>query len=413
MEQLPLRNIRVLEVAHIVAGPSAGLLLADMGADVIKVEPPDALDPSRIGTARTGSFFFFNRNKRSIVLDMKKKEGLEVFYRLADKADVVVENMGPGTVDRLGIGYEQLSLRNPRIIYCSVKGFLSGPNSDWPFLDELAQMMSGLAYMTGPKDQPLRAGASIIDIGAATYAVVGVLGALLERQITGKGQKITGGLFETALFFVGQHMASTQFGGQTPRPMGERDRGNRPGGWGVYDLFTCSDGRQVFIGVTSNAQWKRICQALGLEDLAGNPALDDNVGRAQNRVTVLPRIEQAARLMDSKRLIKLMADNGIPAAMLHTPQTVLEEAQVQAPHRLMQVKAKDKTLSLPTLPYESSGYSFTRRYDAPFNPGGDTREILAEAGYSIAETDALIKAEAAKVLSVNPNIEARDILGYR
>ncbi len=399
MDALPLRNIRVLELSQIVAGPSAGLILADMGADVIKVEPPDALEPSRIGTARNGSFFFFNRNKRSIVLDLKKAEGVQVFYRLADRADVMVENMGPGTTDRLGIGYEQLAQRNQRIIYCSVKGFLSGPNSEQPSLDELAQMMSGLAYMTGLQGRPLRAGASIVDIGAATYAVMGVMGALLERQQTGKGQKITGGLFETALFFVGQHMAGTQQTGQPPRPMGERDRGNRMGGgWGVYDLFECSDGRQVFIGVTSNAQWKRLCQALHLDDLAENPDLEDNVGRGRNREVTLPRIEEAARSMDSRRLVQLMEENSIPVAPLNTPATVLEEPHVQAPHRLLHSQGNNVELALPTLPYESSDYHFSKRHDAPLRPGRDTREILAEAGYSLAEINRLVRADVAKVL---------------
>ncbi|MBI4312866.1 MAG: CoA transferase [Chloroflexi bacterium] len=398
MTTLPLRNIRVLELSQIVAGPSAGLILADMGADVIKVEPPDALEPSRIGTVRNGSFFFFNRNKRSIVLDLKKPEGLEIFHRLADRSDVMVENMGPGTTDRLGIGYDQLAQRNPRIIYCSVKGFLGGPNSNQPSLDELAQMMSGLAYMTGLKGQPLRAGASVVDIGAATYAVVGVLGALLERQTTGKGQKITGGLFETALFYVGQHMAGAQQSGQAPQPMGERDRGNRTGGWGVYDLFECSDGRQVFIGVTSNAQWKRLCQALHLEDLAENPDLEDNLGRARNRELTLPRIEAAARSMERSRLVRLMEDNGIPVAPLNTPATVLEEPQVQAPHRLLHSQGNNVELALPTLPYESSDYHFSKRHDAPLRPGRDTREILAEIGFNLPEINRLLKAEVAKVL---------------
>jgi crotonobetainyl-CoA:carnitine CoA-transferase CaiB-like acyl-CoA transferase len=397
MTQLPLRNIRVLEIAHIVAGPSAGLILADMGADVIKVEPPDALDPSRIGTARTGGFFFLNRNKRSIVLDLKKEEGLAVFYRLAEAADVVVENMGPGTMDRLGIGYEQLSQRNRRIIYCSVKGFLSGPNSEQPFLDELAQMMSGLAYMTGPQGRPLRAGASIVDIGAATYAVIGVLGALLERQATGVGQKITGGLFETALFFVGQHMAGVQFSGQPPRPMAERDR-RSPGGWGVYDLFDCADGRQVFIGVTSNAQWQRFCQVLGLADLASNPELADNAGRSRNRPLTLPLIEEAVRQVDSKTLVRLMNENSIPVAPLNTPQSVLEEPHVQAPQRLLHMTANDKAMSLPPLPYESSDYDFSLRHDPPYRPGRDTRVVLAEAGYTAQEIEQLLRAEAAKIL---------------
>ncbi|MBI4202569.1 MAG: CoA transferase [Chloroflexi bacterium] len=397
MGTLPLENVRVLELAHIVAGPAAGLILADMGADVIKVEPPDALDPSRIGTARSGSFLFFNRNKRSIVLDLKHPDGLDAFYRLAGTADVVVENMGPGTMDRLGIGYDALSQRNPRIIFCSVKGFLSGPNSDHPFLDELAQIMSGLAYMTGPLGKPLRAGASIVDIGAATYAVLGVLGALLERQATGQGQKITGGLFESALFFVGQHMAQTQFTGNPPRPTGSRTRGS-PGGWGVYDLFECADGKHVFIGVTSNAQWGRFCHALGLHKLAADPKLADNSGRSQNRPYTIPVIEEAVLALGSPTVIRLMEESGVAVAPLNTPETVLQEPHVQAPGRLLHTEAPDKALDLPALPYESSAYGFSLRHQPPYQPGRDTRQVLAQAGYSPAEVDRLLQTEAAKVL---------------
>jgi len=391
MERLPLEGTRVLELAHIVAGPSAGLILGDMGADVIKIEPPDALEPSRIGTARVGAFYFFNRNKRSLVLDLKKDQGRDIFYRLAEGADVVVENMGPGTMERLGISYEQVSSRYPRIIYCSVKGFLTGPYSDRPSLDELAQMMSGLAYMTGPPGRPLRAGASVIDIGAATYAVVGVLAALLARQETGRGQHITGGLFETALFLVGQHMANTQTTGEQPMPMPVRRYG-----WAIYDLFDCIDGSRVFIGVTSDAQWKRFCQALGFDDLVGDPELATNPQRRDNRDWLIPRIAEAVRPKTGPVLTELMAGAGIPVAPLHTPEDVVEDPHVNSGHRLLDVRSGDTLLRLPALPYESTGYRFLKRVDPPHLPGLQTREILAELGYSPDQIDELLRAGAAK-----------------
>jgi crotonobetainyl-CoA:carnitine CoA-transferase CaiB-like acyl-CoA transferase len=399
MGNLPLEGIKVLELAHIVAGPAAGLILADMGADVVKIEPPDALEPQRIGTARVGQFFFFNRNKRSLVLDLKKEEGRRIFFRLAERADVVVDNMGPQTMERLGIGYEQVSPRNPRIIYCSVKGFLTGPYSERPFLDELAQMMCGLAYMTGPPGLPLRAGASVVDIGAATYAVVGVLGALLKRQATGRGQKITGGLFETGLFLVGQHMANSQFSGQAPIPMPARDQqASRQTGWGVYDLFDCADGRRVFIGVTSDAQWKRFCQALGLDDLARDPELATNPGRRERRPTLVLRIGQAVAAMDSGHLADLMARNGVPVAPLHTPEDVLEDPHVKSDGRLLRVRGVGHDMSLPPLPYESSEYPFTKRVDPPGRPGEHTREVLAEAGYSAERIGELLRDQVVKEL---------------
>jgi crotonobetainyl-CoA:carnitine CoA-transferase CaiB-like acyl-CoA transferase len=399
MGSLPLEGVKVLELAHIVAGPAAGLILADMGADVVKVEPPDALEPQRIGTARVGQFFFFNRNKRSLVLDLKKDEGREVFFRLAEGTDVVIDNMAPGTMERLGIGYEQVSPRNPGIIYCSVKGFLSGPYSRRPFLDELAQMMCGLAYMTGPPGRPLRAGASIVDIGAATYAVVGVLGALVKRQATGRGQKITGGLFETGLFLVGQHMANAQFSGQPPSPMPARDQQpDRQTGWGVYDLFDCADGRQVFIGVTSDAQWRRFCQALGLDDLVADPELATNPGRREARSRLVPRIAEAVGAMNSRDLAGVMADNGIPVAPVNTPEDVLDDPHVNSGHKLLGVRGGDRAMRLPALPYESTEYAFTKRSDPPIRPGSHTREVLAEAGYSPERIEALLGGQVVKEL---------------
>ena len=399
MGNLPLEGVKVLELAHIVAGPAAGLILADMGADVVKIEPPDALEPQRIGTARVGQFFFFNRNKRSLVLDLKKDEGREVFFKLAEETDVVIDNMGPGTMERLGIGYEQVSPHNPRIIYCSLKGFLSGPYSQRPFLDELAQMMCGLAYMTGPPGQPLRAGASVVDIGAATYAVVGVLGALIKRQATGRGQKITGGLFETGLFLVGQHMANAQFSGQPPSPMPARDQ--QPGrqtGWGVYDLFDCADGRRVFIGVTSDAQWRRFCQALGLDDLAADPDLATNPGRRDARPSLVPRIAGAVSSMNSPDLADLMAENGIPVAPLNTPEDVLEDPHINFGEKLIKVHGGDRDMRLPALPYESTDYHFTKRSDPPGRPGAHTRQVLAEAGHSPDRIEALLQSQTVKEL---------------
>ena len=397
MNSLPLENIRVLELTHIVAGPTAGLILADMGADVIKIESPDALEPGRLGTGRNGSFFFLNRNKSHIVLDLKKEEALAVFYRLADKADVFIENMGPGVTDRLGIGYDELSRRTPRIVYCSVKGFLSGPYADRSSMDELAQMMSGLAFMTGPSGRPLRAGASITDIGAAAFGVIGILAALRERDATGKGQLVTSGLFETALFYVGQHMAQTQFSGQPPRPMAERDR-RSPGGSPVYDLFVCAEDRHVFIAAFNVSQWKKLCQVLGFTDLLAHPELQNMAGLGNARPWTMPRLEETIRTWDAKTLVAQLSAQGVPASMVNTPESVLEETHVHAPQRLLNVGAGEKSLSLPTLPFESSDYHFSVRHNPAVRPGRDTRQVLAEAGYSPAEIDHLLQTEAAKVL---------------
>lgn len=393
MNQLPLAGIKVLEITHIVAGPSAGLILADMGADVVKIEPPDALDPNRAGTGRNGTFYFLNRNKRSIVIDLKHPRGKEVFLGMADHSDVVVENLGPGAMDRLGLGYEQVSQRNPGIIYCGVKGFLDEPYANRGLLDELAQMMSGLAYMTGPPGQPLRAGSSVIDIGAATYGVVGVLAALLQRQQTGVGQNIKGGLFETALFFVGQHMGNTQFTGEQPVPMSARDRTR---GHVVYDLFTCADGRQVFIAVTSDNHWRSLCKALHLDDLLADPDLATTVQRRQNRDRIFGRIGEATSGIGSEELVRILIDASVPVAPLNTPATVLDDPYLQSRDHLFTSEAEGKRLRLPALPYHTPAYRFANRYDPPAAPGRDTREVLADAGYSGADVEELLGTGAVK-----------------
>ncbi|HET7157529.1 MAG TPA: CaiB/BaiF CoA-transferase family protein, partial [Burkholderiales bacterium] len=286
---MPLEGMHVVEFGQIIAGPTAGLILGDMGADVVKVEPTDAGTPSRPNNQRNGSFSYFNRNKRAVAVDLATPEGHDMALRMIGRADILIENMAPGTMDRLGSGYAQLRENHPRLVYCSIKGYLTGPNQSRPLMDEPGQMASGLAYMTGPPGQPLRAGASVVDIGAATYAVIGVLAALLERKTTGRGQHITGGLFETALFYVGQHMSNAQMSGEAPVPMSVA-RSAKGGRTAIYDLFDCKGGKQVFIGIVSDAQWGRACAVLGLEDLAADPSLNYNAGRGEQRAMLMKRI---------------------------------------------------------------------------------------------------------------------------
>src|SRR6266446_6429384 len=280
MGALPLEGLRVLELGHIVAGPSAGLLFADLGGDVIKVERPGEGDQSRGMPAGTAAnFHFLNRNKRSIAIDLKgSEEARALFLRLVAASDVVIDNFAHGAVEALGLGYDVLAKTNPRIIYLALKGFLPGPYEARPFLDELAQMSAGLAYMTGPKGQPMRAGASIVDVGAAAYGVIAVLAALQQRARTGLGQRITSGLFETTVFWVGQWLAQYGATGEPSVPLPELKQGTRMG-WGIYQLFTAADGEDVFIGVTSNAHWERFCKEFALDDLLADERLDDNAKR--------------------------------------------------------------------------------------------------------------------------------------
>lgn len=391
MSKLPLEGMRVVEIGQIVAGPTAGLILADMGADVIKVEPPDAGTATRIGNMRNGSFFYFNRNKRSIVINLASPEGQEIAVRLIRQADILIENMAPGSMDRLGLGYGKLREENPRLVYCSLKGYLKGPNQSRPLMDEPGQMAAGLAYMTGPPGQPMRAGASVVDIGAATYAIVGVMAALLDREKTGMGQHVTGGLFETALFYVGQHMSNAQLTGEPPVPMLAARSGPKRRGTAVYDLFNCKDGKQVFIGINSDGQWRRICSALDMEDLGQDPSLDHNPGRSEQRDVLMARIGDACAQRDSKDVVDALVRADVTVAPVHTPLSVLDDPHVASEGRTLPVQIGNVAGRLPPLPYESSAYSFSVRRDAPAEPGQHTSEVLLELGYTAEETQSLAR----------------------
>jgi crotonobetainyl-CoA:carnitine CoA-transferase CaiB-like acyl-CoA transferase len=392
---LPLADVRVLELGHIVAGPSAGLLLADLGADVIKVEPPGDGDQSRNMPAGTSAnFHFLNRNKRSIALDLKRSaDARAVFLRLAGTADVVIDNFAHGAVDAMGLGYDALARLNPRLVYLAVKGFLPGPYEARPFLDELAQMMAGLAYMTGPRGTPLRAGASIVDIGAAAYGVVAVLAALHQRAATGVGQKLTAGLYETAVFWVGQWLAQAAATGEPSVPMPELRQGTRMG-WGVYQLFDTKDGDRVFIGITSNGHWERFCREFALDDLLADPRLSDNTRRVAARDWLPARLEEETRKLTSAELQRRLDEARVPFAPLRRPDQVLDDPHLNASAQLVDTPLPGKGAArLPKLPVRSSAYELDLRRPAP-RLGEHTAELLAELGYSRAETETLAGAEA-------------------
>ena len=263
----PLSGVRVLELGHNIMGPVCGLILADLGAEVWKVERPGRGDDTRhLSGFGAGFFTCFNRNKQSLAIDLKSDRGRALFLDLVAQADVVIENFAPGTVDRLGIGWEQCRARNPRIVFCALKGFMPGPYAQRQALDEVVQMLGGLAWMTGPSGRPLRAGASVTDILSGSLAVVGILAALREREQTGRGQLVQASLFESVALLMGQHMAGAAISGEPVRPMPERART-----WSVYELFATADGRQVFIGLTSDRHWQRFCHTFGFTDWADDP----------------------------------------------------------------------------------------------------------------------------------------------
>ena len=385
-EMLPLAGIRVLEFCHTIMGPSAGLILADLGADVIKVEPANG-DPTRrrIGFA-AGFFPTFNRNKRGVAIDLKSGEGRALLYRLVKSADVLIENFAPGTMDRLGCGYGDLSQKNPRLIYCALKGFLSGPYEHRPALDEVVQFMAGLAYMTGPPGQPLRAGSSVVDIMGGMFAVIGVQAALRERERTGRGQIVKSALFESTAFLMMQHMAGEIVTGRPLPPMPARE-----GAWAIYEPFATADGKQIFLGLTSNGHWQRFCGHFGRRDLLDDPSYATNEDRVRARSTLCPIIGDIVARHKLDDLAELFDRLDIPFAPVAKPGDLFEDPQLNAQGRMLEIDFPNGARGkIPRLPIEIGAHDFALRRQAPAM-GEHTEEILAELGLAPGEIEALRK----------------------
>jgi len=377
---LPLTGIRVLEFCHTIMGPSAGLILADLGADVIKVEPANG-DPTRrrIGFA-AGFFATFNRNKRSFAVDLKSDEGRALLYRLASTADVLLENFAPGTMDRLGCGYDVLAKQNPRLIYCALKGFLSGPYEHRPALDEVVQFMAGLAYMTGPPGQPLRAGSSVVDIMGGMFAVIGVQAALRERERTGHGQMVKSALFESTAFLMMQHMAGEVVTGQPLPPMPARQ-----GAWAIYEPFATADGEQIFVGLTSNGHWQRFCEQFGRRDLLDDPAYETNEDRVRARETLKPIVAEIIARHELAELAETFDRIDIPFAPVARPADLFDDPQLNARGRMLEIEFPGgRRAKLPRLPIEIGEHDFALRRQSPAI-GEHTAAILAELGLDPGE----------------------------
>ena len=381
---LPLARIRVIELSHMVMGPSTGMILADLGADVIKVEPPGGDKTRRLRGSGAGYFTMYNRNKRSIAVDLKNERGVALVRRLARDADVVIENFREGTVERLGLGYEALAADNPGLIYCSARGFLKGPYDHRTALDEVAQMMGGLAYMTGPPGQPLRAGASVIDVAGGMFGVIGILAAIEARHHDGKGQRVTSALFETTAFLVGQHMAQLAVTGEAARPMPVRISA-----WAIYDVFDTGDGEKIFVGVVSDGQWRIFCNEFGFDELAADSSLDENAERVAARDRILPTVRKRFAAMSMAELTATLEKSGLPFAPIARPENLFEDPHLNASGGLVDVTVPDGPgTRLPALPIASDGDRYGVRRDVP-GAGENTREVLLEAGYAESEIDTL------------------------
>ncbi len=380
----PLNGIRVLEFCHAIMGPTAGLILADLGADVIKVEPADGDTTRRLIGFGAGFFPTFNRNKRSLAIDLKSAEGRGLLHRLAATADAVIENYAPGTMDRLGCGYAELSQKNPRLIYCALKGFLSGPYEHRPALDEVVQYMAGLAYMTGPPGQPLRAGASVVDIVGGMFAVIGIQAALREREQTGRGQFIKSALFESTAFLMAQHMAGEAATGRAPPPMPARE-----GAWGIYEPFETKDREQIFVGLTSDRQWRRFCEYFARQDLLQNPAYRTNEDRVRERPTLKPIVAAIVARHSRSELAEVFDRIDIPFAPVAKPGDLFDDPQLNFDGRMLDIAFANGTRAkIPRLPVEIGVHDLALRRQAP-TIGEHTAEILAGLGLAQSEIDAL------------------------
>ena len=386
MSTHPLRGIKVVEFSHMIMGPSVGLILADLGADVIKVEPIGGDKTRRLKGAGTGYFPMFNRNKKSICIDLKSDEGAALAKQLIAKADVFIENMRPGALDKLGFGYKALTADNPSLVYCSEKGFLSGPYENRTALDEIAQMMGGLAYMTGPPGQPLRAGASVVDITGGMFGVIGVLSALIERAQTGKGCQVTASLYETTVFLVGQHMAQKAVTGVAADPMPARISA-----WAIYDVFDTADGEKVFVGVVSDTQWPIFCRAFGFDDWLEDESLSENSNRVERRKdTIMPRVRATFAGLTKPELMDTLQTAGLPFAPIARPEDLFDDPHLVQSGGLINLTLPDgKETNLPALPIEFD--TDRPRLDGdPPQAGEHTRAVLDELSLGGEDIDALI-----------------------
>jgi crotonobetainyl-CoA:carnitine CoA-transferase CaiB-like acyl-CoA transferase len=389
----PLAGLRIVEFTHMVMGPTCGMVLADMGAEVVKVEPIDGDRTRRLLGAGSGFFPMFNRNKKSVAIDLRHPDGVGVARKLAASADIVAENFKPGTMVKYGLDYAALAQLNPRVIYISHKGFLPGPYDHRTALDEVVQMMGGLAYMTGRPGDPLRAGTSVNDIMGGLFGAIGALGALIQRGITGQGMEVQSALFENNVFLMGQHMLQYAMTGRPPAPMPVRESP-----WAIYDVFTVRDGEQIFLAAVSDAQWMTFCDALGFADLKADPAFATNNQRVGVRATLLATLRERLALRTADELARLFERAGLPFAPIRKPEDLFDDPHLAATGGLAEIRLPDgdkagQTVRTTLFPITMQGHRLGVRLHPP-KMGEHTRELLLRIGYANDEIDHLIAQRA-------------------
>jgi len=391
MSRLPLDGIRVVEISHMVMGPTCGMILGDLGAEVIKIEPVRGDGTRRLLGAGAGFFRTFNRNKRCIAVDVDTAEGREAVLQLVDTADVFIENFKPGRMHKLGLDYAALRQRNPRLIYASHKGFLSGPYDNRLALDEVVQMMAGLAYMTGPVGRPLRAGSSVNDIMGGMFGAIGVLAALNQRHTTGSGREVQSALYENCVLLAAQHMQQYVVTGEAAAPMP-----NRISAWAIYDVFDFAGGEQMFVAATGEGQWHALCQVLGQTTLLDDPSLATNNDRVLQRPRLLAHLAEVFSTLDAGQLALQLEANGIPFAPIRRPEELFDDPHLQQSGGMAELQLEDGSHTpMPLLPLSLDGQRLQPRR-AIARIGEHTRQVMRELGYSDAHIAQLCAAGVLK-----------------
>ncbi len=387
--KLPYEGIRMVEFTHMVMGPTCGMLLADLGAEVIKVEPPKGDNTRKLLGSGAGFYPLFNRNKKSLTLDLKTEAGREAAHKLIATADIVSHNFRPETMAAQGLDYETLKAINPRLIYIELRGFLPGPYEHRTALDEVVQMMGGLAYMTGPVGQPLRAGSSVNDIMGGLFGGIAAMAALKERDDpvngTGLGQKVQSALYENNIFLIAQHMLQYAVTGVPAEPMP-----NRISAWGVYDVFTVKNSEQIFLSAVSDKQWDVFCRILDLQDLKVDPKYLTNNDRVSQRSTLIPHLRERLKNYSAAELTKLFEDNGLPYAPINRPEDLINDPHLKATGGLTPMTLPNGQITDTVLfPFTLHGKQPGLRMSPP-KLGEHSMEILQSLGYSEIQAKQLL-----------------------
>ena len=389
--ELPLEGVRVIEMTHMVMGPTCGMILAQLGAEVVKVEPPAGDKTRSLGGMGTSFFPLFNRGKRSVVLDFAHPEDRETMHRLLASADVFLENFRDGQLEKQGLGAEELRRKYPDLIVAGHKGFLSGPYEHRPALDEVVQMMSGLAAMTGTRDKPQRVGSSANDIMGGMFGAIAILAALYQKKGGGKGgADIRIGLFENCLFLVAQHMVEYEMTGNKPRSMPEREHA-----WPIYDIFETAGGGRIFIGVVTEGHWQSFCREFGLREFLDDPTLRTTTDRILARSRIIPRVAGVIRDRDAEKLSATLDRLNICFSPINRPEDLFDDLHVLRPGGLVNnINANGEPFRVPALPIEWNGANIGEGLKVP-GLGADTSAVRAE----LERQDVSATAKTAKRLA--------------